>query len=375
MPTTARIVCPGCGAALRATLSAAARTVRCPKCSEAVPVPAEGAETKDEAKTAVPPVEEKKPRPPSEDEPDESESDEEAEFVTPVDPSRTWRTVRLGLLLILFSVGGQAVVALVGIVVGCLLQSAIFAIFTGGLSAACRVTGIAGIALLTFAPDVYAPRKLLYTALAVISLSTLYGIFNDFQSYLHLAKYSNLTSTEGIKKAQDEAIKKIEEDAKRRAKMTPEERKKELEKMVEDSKRQVEEITSAARRSPLWTLPLTIFTSIASILLPLYYRQLAESLKEPETVERCESLIKYKLIVIAIGLISELVTIAMFLAGPSFLRSIGPLMMVFGLVGIVVLVLGILCFVLEIQIVLGLRQTLTGKAAVRRKRKKKRRRD
>src|SRR5204862_991488 len=79
MPTTVRIACPGCGVSLRATPTAAARTVACPKCRANVPVPAAGeharaaqAATQDAA-GATSPAEEKKPSRPATEPPDDTD--------------------------------------------------------------------------------------------------------------------------------------------------------------------------------------------------------------------------------------------------------------------------------------------------------------
>src|SRR5262245_38231312 len=369
MANPVRLTCPGCGVSVRVALGAAARTVRCPKCRENIPVPAVGqqspaadAETQDAAKTAALPGEQT-PKNPTDASPELDSADNQPRRQPPAERSKAWRLARIGLLLIMIASVGQVVLGLLTWLIFLLSNSIPVQMITSSLGAGLNLTGVVGIALLTFVPTGYAPRKLLLACLAVTSLSVIHGILIQIQLIQDLGQYKTMSSDAVIKKTQDDIKKKAEEDARKFVKMKPEEMQKEFARIAEDSRRQVDEMLAAQNRRQLWNLPLVVLGSVAGILLPLYFRQLAESLKLRETVAQSESLIKWRVVQVAANLVPQLLTTPQLIV-----RHLGPLLILFRIVGVGGMLLGLYCLVLEIQIVMSLRSALAGKTVVTRKR-------
>jgi len=210
-----------------------------------------------------------------------------------------------------------------------------------GLSILLTLASIVGMTLLVFVSSSHAPRKLIIACVAISALLGLYGLFTQYRLVGNLRELSKATRIDRPRseKITETDIKEIQEAS--------------------------EKLVQRARTERWWLIPITVFGMISYVLYLIYLRQLAESAKEKHLVASCEFLLKVQFVSMALTLIPQL-----FMLLP--IGMFGVILLLFGVVGILGLVLSLCCLGLEIQITFRLRNALEDGPGPSRKRKKRR---
>jgi hypothetical protein len=340
--TPIRFQCPSCDAGLKVDAGKSGAKLRCPRCGDAVTVPAPADATADEAAVTREAPAPRPPRPRSRPQPrrpppteaDDGGGDKPSPVRDNQAEAAALRKVRLGLLILLIAAGAtivQAIVGQISFIVFFASPSSMMWLF-GNLQTVgvlfLVVMGVLVLApmvayvLLAFTPDRYASRAMIYAVLAVAAVEV---AFLGLLGFL-LTRSLGALAPGSVEAAQQAAMQAV---------------------------------------SAMWTMfllliPLQLLGALQIILLPLFLKQLAKSMEDAQAEAHCDTIVKWTGISLLILVLSPML---------ALIPIIG---LVSGLLGLVGVIIGLATQGLYMHLHLCLRGSIADHLRRLRPRRKKR---